>query len=109
MVSAASNVPSFPARMVEFFAALTNELRALGVTTIMSWELRQLSGKNAVSPLPEISGMLDNLIDIQHLRSPEGLKRVLSLLKFRDFAYIDKELELLIRSGGVAVTEIYNG
>jgi len=98
-----------PARMVEFFAALTNELRTLGVTTIMSWELRQLSGKNAVSPLPEISGMLDNLIDIQHLRSPEGLKRVLSLLKFRDFAYIDKDLELHIRSGGVAVTEIYNG
>eukprot|EP00913_Durusdinium_trenchii_P004188 g3880.t1 len=34
-------------RLVEFFAALTNELRALGVTTIATWELPDLFGPTA--------------------------------------------------------------
>src|SRR5690606_11470711 len=30
----------YPPRLVEFFAALTNELRGLGVTALATWELR---------------------------------------------------------------------
>ena len=95
-----------PARMVEFFAALTNELRALGVTTIMTWELRELSGGNALAPLPEISAMLDNLIEIQNVQSKKKLQRLISLLKFRDFPYVNRKYELLIRSGGLAIAEL---
>jgi circadian clock protein KaiC len=94
-----------PGRIVEFFAALTNELRSLGVTTLMTWELRELSGGNATTPLPEISAMLDNLIEIQNVRSNQKLKRLVSLLKFRDIPYVDRKLELLIRPGGIAIAE----
>jgi circadian clock protein KaiC len=95
-----------PTRMIEFFAALTNELRALGVTTLMTWELRELSGGNAVSPLPEISATLDNLVEIQNVQSDQKLQRVISLLKFRDFPYLDRKFELLIRSGGMAIAAL---
>lgn len=95
-----------PGRIVEFFAALTNELRSLGVTTLMTWELRELSGGNAASPLPEISAMLDNLIEFQNLRSNQKLQRSVSLLKFRDIPYVDRKFELLFRPGGIAIAEL---
>jgi circadian clock protein KaiC len=96
------------ARMVEFFAALTNELRALGVTTIMTWELRELSGGNAPSPLPEISAMLDNLVEIQNVQCNRKLQRLISILKFRDFPYLDRKFELLIRTGGMTIADLEN-
>jgi circadian clock protein KaiC len=95
-----------PARMVEFFAAFTNELRSLGVTTIMTWELRELSSGNAISPLPEISAMLDNLFEIQNIRVNRKLQRRISLLKFRDFPHGDRKFELLIRPQGMAIAEL---
>ena len=53
-------------RLVEFFCALTNELRALDVTTIMTAELRELTGETGKTPLPDISAVLDNLIILRH-------------------------------------------
>jgi circadian clock protein KaiC len=95
-----------PARMVEFFAALTNELRALGVTTIMTWELRELSGGNVPTPLPEISAILDNLVEIQNVQSNRKLQRLISILEFRDFPYLDRKFELLIRTGGMTIADL---
>src|SRR5690606_22929770 len=49
-------------RMSEFFTALTNELRSLGVTTIATWELRDLFGPTVTAPGSEISSLIDNLL-----------------------------------------------
>ena len=75
---------SYQPRLVEFFAALTNELRALGVTTIASWELRDLFGPHVAAPAHEISSLLDNLIMLRQVELESRYKRVISILKVRD-------------------------
>ena len=50
-------------RLVEFFATLTNELRALGVTAIATWEMRDLFGHDLHAPYAG---------NIQHPRQPDG-------------------------------------
>ncbi len=76
-----------PARLVEFFAALTNELRARNVTTVASWEMHNLFGPTVSAPGHEISSMLDNLILVRQVEIRSEIKRVLSVLKVRDCAY----------------------
>lgn len=71
-------------RLVEFYAALTNELRANGVTTIASWELRDLFGPNVASPGPDVSSLIDNLILIRNVELQSQYHRVISILKVRD-------------------------
>lgn len=39
-------------RLVEFFAALSNELRAKGVTTVGTWEMRDLFSPEIATPAP---------------------------------------------------------
>ena len=75
---------SYKPRLVEFFAALTNELRALGVTTIASWELRDLFGEHVAAPAHEISSLLDNLILLRQVELESRYKRIISILKVRD-------------------------
>lgn len=91
-------------RLVEFFAALTNELRALGVTTIMTSELRDLSGKNGVSPLPDISAILDNLLTIRHEKTASTIRRIMSILKIRDNAFDLYESEIKLSQAGIAIS-----
>lgn len=74
----------YPPRVVEFFAALTNELRALGVTTLATWELRDLFGPTVTAPGSEISSLLDNLIMLRHVEVGSRYKRTVSVLKVRD-------------------------
>jgi circadian clock protein KaiC len=71
-------------RLVEFYAALTNELRAHGVTTIASWELRDLFGPSVAAPGPEVSSLIDNLVLVRNVELQSEFKRVISVLKVRD-------------------------
>lgn len=89
-------------RMVEFFTALTNELRALGITTIMTSESRELSGTPAVRPLPDISAILDNLIIIRHQQAEQTTKRIISILKLRDDAFDQANFELRLAKTGIS-------
>ena len=89
-------------RMMEFFAALTNELRAMNVTTIISWESPDgLINENSNS-LPEISAILDNLITIREVRRSEKVLRLLSILKVRDSAFQQRDYEFLLAKDGSA-------
>jgi len=71
-------------RLVEFYAALTNELRAHGVTTIASLELRDLFGPNVAAPGPEVSSLIDNLILVRNVELESRYTRIISILKVRD-------------------------
>ena len=73
-----------PHRLLEFYAALTAELRAKGVTTIATWELRELFGPSLTMPGPEISAVLDNLIMLRNVEMDSQYTRVLSVIKVRD-------------------------
>lgn len=90
-----------PARLVEFFAALTNELRARDVTTVASWEMHDLFGPTVAAPGHEISSMMDNLILLRQVELHSEIKRVISVLKIRDCAYHAKLYEVDIGNNGV--------
>ena len=74
-------------RVTEFFCALTNELRALGVTTIATWELRDLFGPTLTAPGSELSSLIDNLVMLRHIESESRYTKALSILKVRDSAF----------------------
>ncbi|MDQ0395725.1 ATPase domain-containing protein [Labrys monachus] len=92
-----------PLRLVTFFAALTNELRALGVTTVATWELRDLSGAGMATPMPDISSVLDNLLLLNHVDTGAEVKRLISVLKVRDSAHSSRNHDLVFTDKGLAV------
>ncbi|KQY14019.1 ATPase domain-containing protein [Rhizobium sp. Root482] len=91
-------------RLVEFFAALSNELRSLGVTTIATWELRDLFGPTVSTPRSEVSSLLDNLLMLRHVEVSSRYKRTLSILKVRDSDFEPVIHELVIGNNGLAVS-----
>lgn len=98
-----------PSRLVEFFTALTNELCALNVTTLGTWELSDLFGQQILAPSPEISSLLDNLITLRFVDQHSRLRRLLSILKVRDSAFDPSFRELAISSQGVSLPESFEG
>jgi circadian clock protein KaiC len=92
-----------PSRLVEFFAALTNEIRALGVTSLATWELRDLFGPTVTAPGSEISSLLDNLVMLRHVELGSRYKRTISVLKVRDREYEPVIHELGFGSKGLNV------
>ncbi|WP_312407059.1 ATPase domain-containing protein [Rhizobium sp.] len=92
-----------PSRLVEFFAALTNELRALGVTTVATWELRDLFGPTVTAPGSEISSLLDNLIMLRQVDVGSKYRRSISVLKVRDSAFEPVIHEVVIGNNGLSV------
>ncbi|NTI78592.1 ATPase domain-containing protein [Rhizobium rhizogenes] len=93
-----------PPRLVEFFAALMNEIRRLGVTTIATWELRDLFGPTVAVPGSEISSLLDNLVMLRHVEIDSRYKRTISVLKVRDSAYEPVIREIEFGPHGIAVS-----
>lgn len=89
-----------PHRMVEFFAALTNELRAIGVTTVSTWEIKELSGPWVTNPSPEILSQLDNVIGMQHQMTEGKLRRSITVLKVRDSVFDASVAEVAIAGSG---------
>lgn len=90
-------------RLVEFFAALTNELRSRGVTTVGTWELRDLFAAEVAAPGSEISSLLDNLVMMRQVEIRSEYKRVLSVLKIRDQPYQAAAQEVIIDGRGLAI------
>lgn len=91
-------------RLVEFFAALMNEIRRLGVTTIATWELRDLFGPTVAVPGSDISSLLDNLVMLRHVEIDSRYKRTVSVLKVRDSAYEPVIREIEFGPHGIAVS-----
>jgi circadian clock protein KaiC len=92
-----------PHRMVEFFAMLSNELRALGVTTVSTWEVKELSGPWVTNPSPEILSQLDNVIGMQHELVGGRLRRSITVLKVRDSLFDTSVAEVGITGSGVGL------
>ena len=93
-----------PPRLVEFFAALTNEIRALGVTTLATWELRDLFGPTVAAPGSEISSLLDNLVMLRQVEISSRYKRTIAVLKVRDREYEPVIHELGFGSNGLHIS-----
>jgi circadian clock protein KaiC len=93
----------FPGRMVEFFATLTNELRARGVTIVASAELKDLYGPQVAAPGPEVSSLVDNLIMLRNVELESKLKRIVTVLKVRDRHFEALLHEIIFGNSGLEV------
>lgn len=99
----------YPPRMVEFFAALTNELRALSVTTVGTWELSDLFSRQILAPTPEVSSVIDNLVALRFVDQHAQLRRLISIMKVRDSAFDPSFREFAISNQGVTLPSSFAG
>ena len=102
-----ARVASNQSRLVEFFSALMNELRALGVTVLATWEMRDLYSADINAPAPELSSIVDNLVLMRYVEMNSELKRLLSILKMRDSRYDPSLLEVVIHDHGINLDKAF--
>lgn len=90
-------------RASEFFTALSNELRALGVTTIVSEGMKDFVGSDIEIVVPGVSGIADNLILLRYVELRSQLRRLVSIRKVREGRYDSSAREFIIDHRGVRV------
>lgn len=97
----------YPERLSRFFSCLTNELRRLGVTVLMTLETRD-AVSNVVSTPYGVSGFVDNLLYLRFAESAGSLTRLLTIVKMRDSDYDHGMHALEIDRSGMRVAARYS-
>jgi circadian clock protein KaiC len=92
-----------PGRIVRFWSALSNELRALGVTTLYTLELRELTGADVRVPVGGIASLGEVTILLRYVEVRSRLHRLISLLKVREDAFDTTIREFMINHTGIVV------
>lgn len=90
-------------RLLEFFATLTDELRLEGVTTLATWETRELVQGDFNAPMSDISAILDNMILLRHIEEQHQLFRSISIQKMRDSDFDTATRTLAFSKGGLVI------
>lgn len=90
-------------RLPEFFSTLMAQLRAEGVTTLATWEVREMSGENIRAPTSDISAIIDNMILLRQFEEDHRLFRSISIQKMRDRDFDTATRHLAIAHGGLIV------
>ena len=98
-----------PERMTQFYRALTSQLREMGVTTVCTMEVRELTGAVARAPLTRLTPIAENLILLRHVEEHGQLKRLVSVMKFRDGAFDPRLRSFSIGPGGIVLDETEEG
>ena len=98
-----------PQRISRFFSCLTNELRALGVTTIFTMEVPEITGPVVRGPATGLSALLENLIFLRFVERGSSLHRLVSVHKVRDSGHDPSLREFFITDRGVHVGEVFSG
>lgn len=95
----------WPERFPRFLAALTNELRNRGVTTLIAQEARSLIEASVEAPVMGASAIVENLIVLRYRDTEERLGRVLSVVKMREGAHDSRPVEYDIAPGGFCAVD----
>ncbi|AZG16880.1 MULTISPECIES: ATPase domain-containing protein [Cupriavidus] len=90
-------------RLVEFYTAVTNELRAAGVSTVATLEVPDFNSLTGTDPLPDYSSLMDNLMLLRHVRLGGELRRFVGVVKMRDSAFDTTFHDVVIGPGGLRV------
>jgi len=94
-------------RLPSILAALGNELRARGVTTLLTTENRGLVGGTLDVPLPTPSATVSNIILLRYVELHSQLHRLVSVLKTRSSAHDTSIREFVISDCGMRVSETF--
>jgi circadian clock protein KaiC len=90
-------------RLIEFFASLVDRLRALGVTTLATWEIREIVGTDVTAPARDLSAILDNMILLRQVEEDHRLVRSISVQKVRDGNFDSAAHLIDFAEGGLAI------
>ena len=101
------NALVYPGREQRFFGALFNELRALGVTTVLAEETRDLFGAE-IKASSDLIAMLDNVIFLRHVELRARLRRLISVVKMREGAGDPSLREFSIGKHGIEVSPTFD-
>ena len=96
-----------PERIPAFFAAVSNELRSLGVTTLCAIETQNLVGPEVQIPIAGISAITENMILLRFAEFEAQLYRVLSILKARGGAFDATLREFRISERGLELADSF--
>lgn len=96
-----------PARHLEFFTALINELRAMGVTVVATWEVRDVFDSRAHMPAMELSSLFDNMLMVRFNEVDAAFRRTFMILKIRDSAFDASFRKVVITQNGIQLARIY--
>jgi circadian clock protein KaiC len=96
-----------PERLSRFVTALTNELRALGCTTLFSLESPRIFSTEMSVPIDGVSIVSENLIMLRYVEIDGALRRLLAILKVRDSAFDAHLQELAISPHGITVAPTF--
>jgi circadian clock protein KaiC len=92
---------AMPKRIEGFFTALTQELRLLGVTTVLTVESTSLFGTEINEPLEGVSTLVENLVLLRYVEYRSSIRRMIGILKLRESDYDPSLRELRITPQGI--------
>jgi circadian clock protein KaiC len=98
-----------PQRVSRFFSCLTNELRALGATTIITMEVQDIFGAGVRVPVAGLSALVENLVFTRFVERGSSLHRLLSVHKVRDSGHDPCLREFFITARGVQIGDAFAG
>lgn len=104
-VSAADTRERLPA----FLAALTDELRAMQVTTLIAVETPNLAGPDIQMPIEGVSALSENMILLRFAEYRACLYRLISLMKVRGSGFDRQLREFQISEAGVRMPPSFQG
>lgn len=97
----------FPQRVARFFVALTNELRAQGVTTMYTREMSNIVGPSVDLERTKVSPIVENFILLRYVEVGSRLTRLLSIVKARDTNYDPSFREFSIKPNGISLDRLF--
>ena len=97
----------YPERTNRFFSALLNELRALNVTTIFTYETSELFGPIVKVPTAGVSELVDNIIFMRYVELRSQLYRLISMMEMRESDHDTAIREFKITARGIDVAATF--
>jgi circadian clock protein KaiC len=97
------------ARLVHFWAALQEELRARGVTTLATLRLPEFFGPAAAVPIAGLDGLFDTLLFLRTVELRSRLYRLVSTLKARGRDTDRAIREFRLTPAGIVLAETSDG
>ena len=98
-----------PGRMTRFVSTLSNELRAMKATVIMSMESRNVLGTATELPSKGLSSLLEGLILMRYTELEGRIRRVVSITKIRDSGFDPSLRDFAITARGIEIGEPFHG
>jgi len=92
-------------RFNHFLAALTNELRTRGVTTVVSLETPEFYGASPTIPIDTGAALFENVVFLRGVESRARSARLVTIMKMREGEYDDAIREYRITERGIEIAE----